>query len=145
MKCTFCESGDLKNRVITENNLALVFPTKTPVVQGHVLIIPKRCVPTINDLENKELKSIFDLLKRIKPALKKTYKAQGFNHAWNEGEVAGQSVPHVHLHVLPRKESDTGVHRYEPRKFLYWTDHGAGEDKETELLKIAKKIKKGIE
>lgn len=45
--------------------------------------------------------------------------AEGFNFAWNMGEEAGQSVPHFHLHVVPRKPGDTGILEYEPRKFLY--------------------------
>ncbi len=62
---------------------------------------------------------MFDLAETVKGALKKSFGAEGFNHAWNEGVLAGQSVPHFHLHVVPRIEGDTGVLKYEPRDFLY--------------------------
>jgi diadenosine tetraphosphate (Ap4A) HIT family hydrolase len=60
-----------------------------------------------------------DLRTKITAALIKLYGAQGFNYAWNEGSLAGQTVPHFHLHVIPRKEGDAGIYEYEPRKFLY--------------------------
>jgi len=46
-------------------------------------------------------------------------KQKGFHHAWNEEKVAGQSIPHFHLHIVPRKQGDEGITEYEPRKFLY--------------------------
>jgi diadenosine tetraphosphate (Ap4A) HIT family hydrolase len=68
---------------------------------------------------------------------------EGFHQAWNEGKVAGQSVPHFHLHVVPRKQGDEGITEYEPRKFLY----RPGSREETpsqELESIAKQIKEKI-
>lgn len=73
----------------------------------------------MNELKPKEMKSIFDLQKKLKSALKKAFNAEGFNYAWNEGSLAGQNIDHFHLHMLPRKKNDRGVMKYEPRKFLY--------------------------
>jgi diadenosine tetraphosphate (Ap4A) HIT family hydrolase len=56
---------------------------------------------------------------RIKNALKKSFDADGFNVAWNEGVSAGQTVDHLHIHIVPRKAGDAGIYEYEPRKFLY--------------------------
>jgi len=52
-------------------------------------------------------------------ALKKALVAEGFNFAWNEGAVAGQTVPHFNLHIVPRTTGDSGIWEYEPREFLY--------------------------
>ena len=141
--CPFCTQQDIKERRIIENDFAYIFPTNIPIVPGHVLIAPKRCVAKFEDLEMEEQNSIFELLRHITQALKKTFKAEGFNFAWNEGGVAGQSVPHFHLHVLPRKEGDEGIVKYEPRKFLYRP--GSRENSpQKELLVIAEMIKKNL-
>ena len=55
----------------------------------------------------------------LRVALIDAFDAEGFHYAWNEGAVAGQSVPHFHLHVIPRRAGDEGITEYEPRKFLY--------------------------
>jgi diadenosine tetraphosphate (Ap4A) HIT family hydrolase len=117
--CVFCTSLEIAGRVIVKNSLAWAFPTNIPVVPGHTLICPVRCVATLEDLTDAEVKAIFDLSKEIKKALVKVFQATGFNYAFNEGMLAGQSVPHFHLHVLPRKKGDDGITGYEPRKFLY--------------------------
>lgn len=70
-------------------------------------------------MTHKEQCALFDLLKTVKEALKTVFQAEGFNHAWNQEKIAGQSVDHFHLHVLPRKAGDTGITTYEPRDFLY--------------------------
>jgi diadenosine tetraphosphate (Ap4A) HIT family hydrolase len=117
--CPFCENPDVEVRVLAENAEARAFLTNIPVVPGHTLIVPKRCVATREDMTPSEFQAIFDLLDELKPALIAFAGAEGFNYAWNEGAVAGQSVPHFHLHVLPRKAGDTGVLGYEPRNFFY--------------------------
>ncbi len=92
-KCVYCTLPEIKARTIAENKLAWAFPTNIPIVPGHILISPKRCVAKFEDLTKKENEAIFDLLNKLKISLKKTFKATGFNFAWNEGELAGQSVP----------------------------------------------------
>lgn len=119
MSCPYCELPAIKERMITNNDLAWAFPTNIPIVPGHVLIAPIRCAATFDELTQEEIAAIFDLREKLKTALVKAFGATGFNYAWNEGKLAGQSVPHFHLHMLPRKEGDTGITEYEPRKFLY--------------------------
>jgi diadenosine tetraphosphate (Ap4A) HIT family hydrolase len=80
---------------------------------------------------------------QLKAALLKVFQAEGFNYAWNEGKLAGQSVPHFHLHILPRKEGDTGILEYEPRKFLYRPGERETSP-EQELNAVAELIKKEL-
>ena len=134
---------EIKNRLIVENKLAFAFPTRTPIVPGHTLICPKRPVSKVDDLADDELRAIFDLQKRLKKPMIEVFNAEGFNYAWNEGKDAGQSVPHFHLHILPRKKSDTGIFEYEPRKFLYRPGERETSPKE-ELSKIAELIRENI-
>ena len=143
MKCVYCESKEIKERIIIKTQYAFAFPTNMPVVPGHVLICPNRCVSNLEELTDDEFKGIFDLLIVMKKALKKTFHAEGFNYAWNEGSVAGQNVSHLHLHILPRKNGDTGITEYEPRKFLY-RPRSRETSPENELKTVAELIKKNI-
>ncbi len=138
--CAFCEIPAIKERVIISNELAFAFPTNIPIVPGHVLIVPTRCVATFAELTEAERQAIFNLMGTLKGALTKVFGAEGFNFAWNEGKLAGQSVPHFHLHLLPRKEGDAGIIEYEPRQFLYRP--GSREaSPEAELKEVAKQLK----
>jgi bis(5'-adenosyl)-triphosphatase len=109
----------VEGRIIVQNEHAMCFPALMPIVPGHVLISPLRPVKYFEDMTDEEQHAVFDLLKIIKEALKAAFQAEGFNHAWNQEKIAGQSVNHFHLHVLPRKAGDTGITTYEPRDFLY--------------------------
>ncbi len=141
--CVFCSNIEVKNRKIIENDLALVFPTNIPIVPGHVLIVPKRCIAKYGDLNAKEKEAIEELREKITKALQKTFGAQGFNYAWNENEIAGQAVPHFHLHVVPRKEGDAGINEYEPRKFLY-RPGSREKTPEKELEKVSELIRRFV-
>lgn len=143
MKCVYCELEAIKKREITGNDLAWAFPTNIPITPGHTLIVPRRCVSRYEDLTMDEKAAIENLRMRICCALRKQFGATDFNFAWNEGKIAGQSVPHFHLHVLPRQEGDSGVTEYEPRKFLYRP--GSREDSpENELIEVSRIIREGL-
>ncbi len=141
--CVYCTIPEIKKRTIIENKYAWAFPTNIPIVPGHILISPKRCVAKFEDMKEVEVEAVFNLLRKLKTALTKTFKSEGFNIAWNEGEFAGQSVPHFHLHVLPRKSGDTGITKYEPRKFLY-RPGSREKTPEKELLSISRLIQHNI-
>ncbi|MEK7620756.1 MAG: HIT domain-containing protein [Patescibacteria group bacterium] len=137
----FTTLPEIKERKITENDTAFAFLTNTPINPGHTLVSPKRVVATSDELTDKELLDIFKLVSQIKKVLKKAYGAEGFNCAWNEGKDYGQSVPHFHLHIVPRTPNDDGIDEYEPRKFLY-RPGSRQESPEAELAAAAKDIRK---
>lgn len=110
---------EIQERLIAKNTLAFSFLTYTPIVPGHTLISPIRAVDSSDKLSNEEWMAILELKATVCSALKNAFGAEGFNFAWNMGEEAGQTVPHFHLHVVPRKTGDTGILQYEPRAFLY--------------------------
>ena len=143
MNCAFCENPEIKNRKITENSLAWAFLGNMPIVPGHTLIVPKRCVNKYENLTKEEKDAIENLRIKVMGALKKTFDAQGFNFAWNDEKIPGQSLPHFHLHVLPRKEGDTGIYKYEPRDFLYRSGD-RGTTPEEELKKVSELIVNNI-
>jgi diadenosine tetraphosphate (Ap4A) HIT family hydrolase len=141
--CPFCSDPGVQERLIIKNGLAKAFPTNIPIVPGHVLIVPIRHVALFEDMTEEEQDAIFSLRSLLKTALVKTFGAEGFHYAWNEGETAGQSVPHFHLHMVPRKKGDEGITEYEPRKFLY-RPGSREKTPETELADIAKSIKNNV-
>lgn len=116
---SFINDPTVANRMVAENELAIAFLGKMPIVPGHTLICPKREIAKSEDLTFEEWRDILELKEIICKKLKDVFQAEGFNFAWNEGELAGQSVAHFHLHVLPRKAGDAGILEYEPRAFLY--------------------------
>jgi diadenosine tetraphosphate (Ap4A) HIT family hydrolase len=113
------DSPSIRQRMIERNPLAFSFLTHMPIVPGHVLVCPIRVVECSEHLTPEEWQAIFALKLQVCHALKKAFQAEGFNFAWNMGENAGQSVPHFHLHIVPRKLGDAGIWQYEPRTFLY--------------------------
>jgi len=119
MSCVYCDLPEIQAREIARNDLARVLPTNIPITPGHLLVMPLRCVTTFSELTGEERAAIFDLTARARDALIKEYGAEGFNYAWNEGGDFGQTVPHFHIHIVPRTTGDTGITKYEPREFLY--------------------------
>ena len=75
---------------------------------GHVLVCPVRVQPRLADLSKDEISDLFTTVTRVQRTLKRVYKADAFNVAVQDGEAAGQSVPHVHCHVIPRTQGDPG-------------------------------------
>lgn len=141
--CVYCTLPEIKQRQIVENDLAWAFPTNIPITPGHTLVAPKRCVAKYEDLTSEEKEAIEELRLKITEALKKLYQTEGFHFAWNDAKVAGQSVPHFHLHIVPRKEGDAGITEYEPRKFLY-RPGSREETPEVELQKVANEIREAV-
>lgn len=139
--CVYCSLPEIKNRVIIENDLVWAFPTNIPITLGHTLIAPKRCVAKLEDLTREERLAILNMADKIMTSLRKSYGAEGFNCVWNQEKLAGQSVPHFHLHIIPRKEGDTGLLGYDPRSMLYRTGDREPTS-EDELLLVRDLIKK---
>ncbi|MCS5490635.1 HIT family protein [Algoriphagus limi] len=103
--CPFCNpSSELE--LILESAQAFSIFDKYPVSPGHVLIIPKRHVSNYFDLSFKEQSSCIFMLNEVKKNLQKRFKPDGYNVGINIGEKAGQTVPHVHIHLIPRYSGD---------------------------------------
>ena len=141
--CIYCTLPELKSRTLKRNDLAWAFLTNIPITPGHTLVVPVRHVKKMEELTPEEHAAIFALAAEVKHALRTTFGAEGFNHAWNEEPVAGQTIPHFHLHIIRRKTGDEGITEYEPRKFIYRP--GSREaTPEAELQAITEQIKKVI-
>ena len=144
MNCDFCDIKSLEPRLIYKDDFVLAFPSNIPIVPGHIVVCPARHMSKIDEISDEELLAVKNFIVRLKNNLKNTLNAEGFNVAWNEGSMAGQSVSHLHIHVVPRKIGDSGIYEYEPTKFLYRPGSRA-ESPTVELAEIAELIKKGFE
>lgn len=106
--CIFCRilKGKLPSYTIYENDKVIVFLDIVPVNKGHALVVPKKHFETILDCEDNILKEIIVVAKKVTPAILKAVNSGGFNLGINNKKVAGQLVPHLHLHIMPRFEDD---------------------------------------
>lgn len=134
------KSLEISSRIFAENEYAFAFLNKMPITPGHTLICPKRPVIVSDELLAEEWQDVLSLKTHVCHLLRQELKAKGFNFAWNENLVAGQTVPHFHLHIVPRKDGDEGVTEYEPRVFLYRPGTRAISQHE-ELTSFAKKLR----
>lgn len=107
--CVFCTL--LGTKIIVEDELARAFFDKYPVSPGHVLIVPKRHAVTIFGATQEEWESVGKLLIKVKELLEDRFHPDGYNIAINVGEVAGQTINHWHVHVIPRYQGDVGLVR----------------------------------
>lgn len=93
-------------RIVVANELALAFRDGFPVNPGHTLIITKRHLPTWFEATRAEQASVFALVEEVKRLLDDEFHPDGYNVGLNAGEAAGQTVPHLHVHVIPRFHGD---------------------------------------
>ena len=135
MRCAFCELPEMKARTILETDLAWVFPSYFPIAPAHLLVCPKRCIATYEELTTEEREALFSLMTAIKPALRSAYRAEGFNYAWNEGRIADQTVPHVHIHLLPRIPGDKEKLGFDPRATFYTNEPGTLTEEQIHVIR----------
>ena len=106
--CIFCKivKGEIPCIKIYEDENALAFMDIAPLNQGHVLIIPKSHYETILDIEPDVFGWLGNVVARVSKAVQKTLKPDGINVMQLNGKAANQVVPHLHIHVVPRKFGD---------------------------------------
>lgn len=102
--CIFCDISH--NRIIAENDLCFAILDGFPVSEGHTLIIPKRHVADYFDLSSEEIMSMHALMKDLKLKLDADLSPNGYNVGINVNESAGQTIFHVHMHLIPRYKGD---------------------------------------
>lgn len=122
--CPFCTLP--ANRIVLENFDGMAIDDGFPISPGHTLIIPRRHVGSFFDLSEAERNSLLSLLEGAKRRLDKQFGPDGYNIGINDGLAAGQTVPHLHIHLIPRFHGDRedprgGVRWIIPEKADYWS------------------------
>ncbi len=100
--CPFCAITS----PVVENGLAFAVYDTSPVTEGHLLIIPKRHYPSLFEASREELEAIAELVRIAKSILDEKYRPDGYNIGVNIGTASGQTIMHVHLHLIPRFVGD---------------------------------------
>jgi histidine triad (HIT) family protein len=121
--CIFCDIIDKKlaAHVVLEDDIALAFLDKTPLFVGHVLVVPRRHLVTLSELESSAVGPFFERVQSIATALPKALGAQGTFVAMNN--IVSQSVAHLHVHVVPRTKGDGLKGFFWPRTKYKGDDH----------------------
>ncbi len=103
-KCPFCKLHE--ERIINECDLSITFLDSYPASPGHALIIPKRHVATYFEISKAEQNAIAEAIQKAKLVLDREFYPDGYNIGINNGEAAGQSIKHLHVHLIPRYKGD---------------------------------------
>ena len=122
-KCPFCPPKD--HEILATHPLAVAITDGNPLTKGHSLVIPRRHVASFFELTSEERLAIGELLDRVKAKLDTRHAPDAYNIGINDGAAAGQTVMHLHVHLIPRYKGDAddprgGVRWVFPRKADYW-------------------------
>lgn len=125
MNCPFCSIPD--DELIAESEYFFAKMDGYPVTKGHTLLISKRHVASYFDLTEIEQMDMLKLLNLVKGYLDKKFETDQYNIGINCGELAGQTIGHVHMHLIPRTQGDVsdprgGVRWVIPAKAKYWNE-----------------------
>ncbi len=124
MCCLFCDRiTGLDTTPV--NDAAVSFPDAFPVTPGHTLVVPRKHVRSFYDLTDREPEALRSLVRSVRAKLLDQHRPDGFNIGINEGEAAGQTVAHAHVHVIPRYQDDVadprgGIRWVIPERAPYW-------------------------
>ncbi|MDS0476250.1 HIT family protein [Natrinema sp. 1APR25-10V2] len=100
--------GEIPARIVYEDETTVAFLDANPLAPGHTLVIPKDEYERLNDVPDDVAADLYDTVHRMVPAVEEAVDADATTVAFNNGEEAGQEVPHVHCHIVPRFEGDGG-------------------------------------
>lgn len=107
--CIFCKiaNGDIPTNSLYEDDVVKVIFDLGPASKGHVLILPKNHFDNVYSLDDETAAHIFQVAVKVANAMKSALQPSGINIVQNNGEAAGQTVFHFHMHIIPRYEKDT--------------------------------------
>ena len=107
--CIFCKilAGEIPSTAMYEDDDFKAILDVNPAARGHVIILPKNHAANIYELPDEDASKIMVVAKKIATAIEKAYHCDGVNILQNNGEAAGQTVFHLHVHVIPRFKGDT--------------------------------------
>ncbi len=107
MECLFCEIiKGRKKQIISENSGFYSIYDENPVSEGHAIVMPKRHFASVLEITNEELIDMHQCIKETIAIIQKRYNPDGYNIGINDGESAGQTIFHLHVHVMPRRTGD---------------------------------------
>jgi diadenosine tetraphosphate (Ap4A) HIT family hydrolase len=123
--CPFCAVS--ADRILLQNELMAAIHDAFPLSKGHTLVIPRRHVTSVFELNEDEFVAMWLTVHEVRKVLQTAHRPSAFNVGINDGKEAGQTVSHAHVHVIPRYTGDVpdprgGVRSVLPSKARYWTE-----------------------
>lgn len=117
--CVFCKivAGEIPSARVHEDEVCIAFLDIGPLADGHLLIVPKEHYDRITDMPAAEVAAVAQRIPALARAVMKVAGADGFNVLQNNGKASGQAVPHVHFHIIPRREGDGLGYRWNAGKY----------------------------
>jgi len=108
MDCIFCKiiNNEIPSYKIYEDEKILAFLDINPVNPGHTLVITKKHFKNMEEIPEEELCFLIKAVKKIGKAIKEGLEVKGYNINENNDKIAGQVIPHIHFHIIPRNEND---------------------------------------
>lgn len=133
--CIFCKiiSGDIPSSVLYEDEDFKVIMDISPASRGHAIILTKKHFENLYEIDDEVAKKVLVVAKKVAKAMKKELNCDGLNLLQNNGEDAGQSVFHIHFHLIPRYKGDSVKLKWVP-----------GEYENGEAMELAKRISSNI-
>ncbi len=110
MSCVFCKivRGELPAQKVYEDSDTMAFLDIYPMADGHTLVIPKAHAERLSDLPPELVGKLFQTVQKVTERIARALGAPAFTIGINDGRAAGQAVPHLHVHIVPRFHSDGG-------------------------------------
>lgn len=120
-QCPFCSLSHF----VPSTSVGLVVRDAFPLTEGHTLIVPRQHIASLFELTVDEQAELWQLVAQVRSSLVEQFHPDAFNIGINDGEAAGQTIPHAHIHVVPRYRGDVadprgGVRWVIPQKAAYW-------------------------
>ncbi len=117
-QCVFCKivAGEIPCYKVYEDSKLLAFLDINPANPGHILVVPKTHFTVLPQMPDKDIAHLFSVVKSLAGIVFEVLQAEGVNVLQNNGEIAGQAVPHVHVHIIPRFQKDKLKFTWEARK-----------------------------
>jgi histidine triad (HIT) family protein len=106
--CIFCKiiAGEIPAKVIMQNEKAMALLDAFPLAAGHTLVIPKSHYAKVQQMSEQDAMAVFEIIWKIADAVEAASQVNASTIAIHNGSEAGQEVPHVHVHIVPRKKGD---------------------------------------
>lgn len=140
--CAFCDPVVLHRQTFYQDDLVLALYTHKPILAGHCLIIPKRHVERFESLSKEEELQISEVIKKVNQAAMKVFGTSAYLLLQKNGHEAGQTVPHVHFHYVPRKTGDGSKLKFILKMYLA---NVRGPISSVEMQEAVEKMKQAME
>lgn len=127
MSCPLCKEVEAGGGLIVDADTAVSLLDKHPVSPGHCLILPRRHIDSVWELSREDVTALYEVMAETQHIVKSKFEPDGYNIGVNAGEAAGQTVDHLHIHLIPRYLGDDvdprgGIRWILPERAMHWDD-----------------------